>query len=231
MLKKLLLSGAVTGLIAVAAIAAPSACANYYDCNGNMHYGTPEYGECHYLVTPPSRSQSRERTPNTLVPSERQSEPETNRRDSVKVLEPQPRDTSYRETSRDSVNVLEPQRREEQKSEGRYEIRNARKYCVRDYCYYVYDYCDELGNCVKKQKRYENPNYNPYENDETDSHEDSYDRGNTYDYSKTWNYWVNQYINNYYYQHSKPEYCYPGSGRCIYRGFHFGGYHNGYWYW
>lgn len=261
--KKAIFLGTIVSTLAVIAVYSPIASADYYDCSGKYHYGSPGPSECHYLVNPPKRTERSERKPrkpNTLEPGQRYNDPLRSDRENLNILKRRPRlESDIRVTDRGSNilkpqsrhkydlqkkerqrNVLVPQKREKEK-EKRYEIRNSRKYCVKDYCYYVYDYCDNYGNCVKKKRKYKNPNYNPdndYNNhyDEQDKqeteNETSYSRGNIYKNNKTWNYRVNKYIYNYYYNKIRqPEYCNNHSGRCIYRGFHFGGYHNGYWHW
>lgn len=246
--KKALFLGTIVSTLAIIAVYSPMVSADYYDCSGKYHYGNPGPSECHYLVNPPKRTEraeSKPRKPNTLEPGQRHNEPLRSGRDSLNVLQAEPRlKTDKRVTDRDR-NLLKPQSRQKydlQEKEKRYEIRNSRKYCVKDYCYYVYDYCDNYGNCVKKKRKYKNPDYNPgndYNNhydgqdkQETEN-ESSYSRGNTYNNnSRSWNYRVNKYIYNYYYKKiSQPEYCNNHSGRCIYRGFRFGGHHNGYWHW
>lgn len=234
MLKKLLIAGAVLGGITLLALSAPFASADYYDCSGQFHYGDPGPSTCHYFIRPNERT----RVPNdrnVLEPNEREPrEPSVQPREpEINVLEPQPRDPYRPDVDQDrDVNVLVPQRREPSRTpsttdrdEPRYEIRNTRRYCVRDLCYIVYDYCDDLGHCTEKVKTYDNPNYHE------DIHEDiDHGHGHTDKYSRTWNYWINNYVYNYFYGNRNRDNCYPDRGRCIYRGFHFGGFHNGYWY-
>lgn len=190
-----------------------------------------------------------ERNPNTVTPTRRN--PERTSQDKVNVLTPQARETvnvlkpnprepvnvsrpQARETlntsSKNNLNVLEPAR---QRTEKTYKIRNTRKYCVKNYCYFIYDYCDSSGNCIRKQKKYENPNYNPYEYETAEN--SNANPGNNQDEQKNaynnniLNNLVNNYINNHYYQYRSNNYCNSYMKDCVYRGFHFGGYHNGYW--
>ena len=99
------------------------------------------------------------------------------------------------------------------------EIRNTRKYCVRDYCYFIYEICYSNGYCEQKAERIET---------------DEYDE----DHSQNRYYWKDS-LNNYVYNHfyfnfynkddHRHDYCGYYDRNCVYRGAHYGRYHNRYW--
>lgn len=221
MIKKLLLAGALTASLAILALAAQPVSADYYDCNGNIRSGDPRPSECHYFLSP-TRSSSSDRTrANIVTDSSSTSSSDRTRADvvtntgssssrtRVNVITPIGRNYSDLEEARngaDTIIVNDPDNYSK-----KYEVRNARKYCMRDYCYIVYDYCYDLTHCEQKTQRIPRENYE-YENNWRDKLED--------------------YLNDYF-QRNPYGQCDPyrrDRGKCIYRGFHFGGFHNGYWY-
>lgn len=237
MLKKLLFAGALTASLAVLALVAEPVSADYYDCNGNLRTGDPRPSECHYYLTPTPSSSSTSDTSDSGrtrvdVTDDSNRTTTTTTTDSdrtrVDVTSDIGRDYSYPTytTDRTRVDVTEETGRNYTDdelngnySEGivetdpdnyskKYEIRNARKYCMRDYCYIIYDYCYDLTHCEEKVYKMPREEYN-YGNDWRDMFEDYYDR----------------YRDRYY-----RDDCDRYSSRCVYRGFYFGGFHNGYWY-
>jgi len=246
-MKKLVLSVLAAGLM----MPVLTASADYYDCNWQVHSGDPAPSECHMFVTP------EDRTANTLSPSGssgRTSDDDNN----VHNLTPSgssgrtsddnsdtgvhnlsPSGTSGRtsvdntETDTD-VNYLTPSgsasdfrgendnsdnypATDENDSYKDYYKKNVRDYCVRDVCYVLYDWCYDEIHCEAKK--------DVVARDEYDPQYDPYDPNYSRNRNNTWNYWINYYINNYY---GMPA-CDSRYQKCVYRGYHFGGYHNGYW--
>jgi len=241
MIKKLLLAGTITGALATLALIAQPVSANYYDCNGNLHTGNPRPSECHYFLTPARSSSSNRNRAGVITNTESNSASDRSRANIVKESESSSTSsssnrsragvvtntgsTSYKSTGRSRAGIvteigrnysdLEESRNRENaiivndpdNYSKKYEVRNARKYCTRNYCYIVYDYCYDLTHCERKVQKEARKDYQQEDN-WMDMFEDYY----------------NRYKNNHC---DHDQY---GRSRCIYRGFHFGGYHNGYWY-
>jgi len=229
MTKKLIIAGALTLGLSVITLMAEPANANYYDCNEKLQAGTPHPSECHYYLAPPQRTSStptrqRRRTESSGVT------PSSRRRNHVVVdSTPSSRHRAHvaTDSSRHRVNVITKIGRnysdlEEARNRNdaivvndpnnyskKYEVKNARRYCIRDYCYIVYDYCYDLSHCEEKVQRVPRSNY------ESD-----------------WRTQLQDYLDEYFKRRPQQP-CNPygqNPGKCIYRGFHFGGYHNGYWH-
>lgn len=264
MLKKLLISGLSLSALAILALGAQTASADYYDCYGGLHSGDPRPGEC-YLLPRPSEQQDDSNGYNDLVPdqpsddgngdygyntlapsgyyyddSSTDSYPSDQSDYGYNVLEPSGYyydDGSYDNGYDDSYNDDSGSDNEWYNPDAppyykKYEVRNARKYCVRDYCYILYDYCYDSTHCEEKTRRVPREHYEEVIEEEEEERPPSLP--DIYEPSRnTWNYWVNYYINNYFYGYpygtNRPE-CDHRHERCVYRGFHFGGFHNGYWY-
>ncbi|MCD6109252.1 hypothetical protein J7J83_00630 [bacterium] len=257
MTKKLIFAGALTTGLTILTLLAQTASADYYDCNGNVRSGNPRPSECHYYLTP-SRSRNHvintssdsstmnHRSRNHVINTSSDSSTMNHRsRNHVINTSSDSSNTTHRErnhvvtdNSRNHVVTNSNRHRENiitgigrnysniEKARNsrnaiiendpgnyskKYEVRNARKYCVRDYCYIVYDYCYDLSHCEEKVQRVPRDDY------------------------WHWNDWrnnLNKYLDEYLNKAGQED-CNrydPNQDRCIYRGFHFGGYHNGYWY-
>lgn len=236
-MKKLVLSVLAAGLL----MPVLTASADYYDCNWQIHEGDPAPSECHMFIKPddmnstntlePSGSSGRtsDNDVNTLTPSG--SSGRTSEND-VNVLTPS---GSSGRTYDNDANILTPSGsasdlRGETYPENNYPVtdeddyykkyykKNVRDYCVRDVCYVLYDYCYDEIHCEAKKDVVPRNEYDPQY--------DAYDPDYTRNRNNTWNYWINYYVNNYFY--GMPM-CDSRYQRCVYRGYHFGGYHNGYW--
>ena len=239
-MKKLVLSVLAIGLF----MPVLTASARYYDCNWQIHEGDPPPSECYMFVSPDDARSTN--TLSTSGSSGRTSDNSTNTLStsgsSGRTLDNSTNNLSTSgtsgRTSNNNVNVLTPSgsasdlRAESTKDDNapatdpndfykEYYKKNVRDYCVRDVCYVLYDYCYDETHCEAK-KDVENRNeYDP-----------QYDPTNP-DYSRnrynTWNYWINYYVNNYTnnYYIGMPA-CDSRYQKCVYRGYHFGGYHNGY---
>lgn len=91
------------------------------------------------------------------------------------------------------------------------DIRKLRKYCVRNYCYVIYEICEENGRCVEESKRIKKDDYEEYEQSIKKTKWRDWTRQKTYQY----------FYDNYSY--TKRNYDY------VYRGTRFGGYNDRYW--
>ena len=245
MIKKLFFAGALTIALATLALAAEPASADYYVCNGNLRSGDPAPSECHYYLAPQrtnavtqDRARNRANVVNSttsnssrhranIVNSSTSSNSSSGRRRANVV-----NNSGYSRTTPDTnfnnrkrVNIITEigrnysdlkHYRDQNANNGiivndpdnyskKYEVRNARKYCIREYCYIIYDYCYDLSHCEQKIQKVHNDEYNDNWRDFFEDYLDGY---------------INRHreCNNY------------GTGRCIYRGFYFGGFHNGYWH-
>lgn len=248
MIKKLVFAGMLTASLAVLALVAQPVSADYYDCNGVLQHGDPAPSECHYFLSP-QRSSTSDRNRVDITDSRDTS----SRRDRAGIVTDANRtDSNDDNRDRNRVNITsdtygttttttndhnnrnrvsitrEISRNYSDLEEARnhpdaiiehdpdnyskeYEVRNARKYCIRDYCYIIYDYCYDLTHC--EEKVYKMPR-------EEGRHEDD------------WRDMLEEYLDNYFDRY-RPERCNPygyPSRNCIYRGFYFGGFHNGYWH-
>ncbi len=206
MIKKLLFAGTLTVALATLTMVAETVSADYYDCNGNLKSGDPSPSECHYFLSPTrtsSTSTSSDRNRAGIVTSTTTTST-TVERNRANIVTEIGRNYSELEDARNAEDAIIVNDPDDYSKE--YEKRNARKYCVRDYCYIIYDYCYDLTHCEQKVDKIPR---DEYESNWQDAFED---------------YW-----NNYF---RRPQYenCRPQTGRCVYRGFYFGGFHNGYWY-
>lgn len=234
MIKKLLFAGALTASLAVLALVAEPVSADYYDCYGNIKSGDPAPSECHYYITP-QRSATSDRDRAGIV-TDSGSTSSTSDRDRANIVTPTGSGTSssyspstdrtradiVTEIGRNYSDLEDARNRADavilNDSEDEmdyyskpYEVRNARKYCIRDYCYIMYDYCYDLTHCEQKVQKMPRDNY---------------------DDGKNWRDMFDNYLKDHYHR-DRERNCnqygrYPG--RCVYRGFHFGGFQNGYWY-
>jgi len=188
MTKKLLFAGFLTMTLATLALIAEPVSADYYDCNGNLKSGDPSPSECHYFLT-------HQRTTSSSIGR--------NKVNIVTKIGKNYSDLEEARNSEDAIIVDDPDTYSKE-----YEVRNARKYCIRDYCYIVYDYCYDLTHCEQKVDRIPR---DEYEN------------------SDDWKNMFEDYLNDYFKRNPNGN-CGPQTGKCVYRGFYFGGSHNGYWY-
>lgn len=120
--------------------------------------------------------------------------------------------------------------------------RPPRLYCVRDMCYIVYEECDDRNHCEKEVKKVPRDEFFAGKhtgsqvqtnNQEVTVNVNTDNRRPNRNYDEmpnNWNDWygyMERYVNHRYY----PQYaCGWGHRNCTYRGFFFGGYQNGYWY-
>lgn len=214
MTKKLIFAGTLTVALATLVMIAETVSADYYDCNGNLKAGDPSPSECHYFLAPQrttSSNTSYDRKRAEIVTSTGSSSTSstttstsTTGRSRANIITEIGRNYSELEEARnaeDAIIVNDPE-----DYSKKYEKRNARKYCVRDYCYIVYDYCYDLTHCEQKVDKIPRD-----------------------EYGTNWQDIFEDYWNDYF---RRPPYenCRPQTGRCVYRGFYFGGFHNGYWY-
>jgi len=194
MLKKLLYLA--LPIAALAVIGLQTASADYYDCEGNIRPGTPGPSQCHYLTVPPSS------TPVQPEPVQPQ----------LHVYKPQLQ----------PLTVVLPEPEEEEVDEV--DIKNSRKYCVRDYCYLIYEVCYSNGYCEQKAERIDRDDYYDYD----------YDRGDNYR-GNHWQDSLNNYVYNYFqynfynYGNRGHDDCDYRDRDCVYRGTYYGRYHNRYW--
>lgn len=205
MLKKLLLFGLPVAAIAI--LFTQIASADYYDCQGNIRPGYPNASQCRGLKTPPAPINDVQTQPNSsfsLTP--------TCNGVPCDIPQYRPERTTNPQTSINEAEELNPNNQdvpqsvnEPDKSEGF--IKNIRKYCIRNYCYIIYEYCIN-GYCKETSKR--------ILQDELD---------NNYSIQNNWNDRLNNYFYNNYYEGCRDDY----RGKCIYRGTHYGRYHDNYW--
>jgi hypothetical protein len=237
MIKKLFFAGTLTVSLTILALVAQPVSADYYDCNGVLQSGDPAPSECHYFLSP-QRSSTSERnragivtdtgrsTSNTESDRSRESDrtraniiednykttrPTNNYNDRNRVSITSEIGRNYRDTEESRNRPDAIIERDPDNYSKKYEVRNARKYCVRDYCYIIYDYCYDLTHC--EEKVYKIPR----------------EKGNRED---DWRDMLEDYLDTYFDRY-RPEKCNPygyPSRKCVYRGFYFGGFHNGYWH-
>jgi len=187
MLKKLLfLSLPIAALVL---LSFQIANADYYDCQGIRREGQPGPSECRNLRTVEETQSQYD------VPREYDYPPRLTR--------------MCGNVPCDQYQPYEPERIDPEPPTERYEeddlyIRKVRKYCVRNYCYIIYEVCDSAGHCEEEAKRYKK------DKKDWDDWRDWFKK-ETYDY----------YYRHYYY----PKYRYD----FVYRGSHYGRYHNRYW--
>ncbi|MBD3156308.1 hypothetical protein GF369_00615 [Candidatus Peregrinibacteria bacterium] len=248
MTKKLLFAGVLTTSLAILALVAQPVSADYYDCNGVLKQGDPAPSECHYFLSP-QRSSTSDRNRVDITDSRDTSSSRdragivTDATSSTSTVDDYGRNrinittdayntatsttNNYndrkrvsitREITRNYSDLEEARNRPDAIIEHdpdnyskKYEVRNARKYCIRNYCYIIYDYCYDLTHC--EEKVYKMPR-------EEGQYEDN------------WRDKLEDYLDSYFDRY-RPERCNPygySSRNCIYRGFYFGGFHNGYWH-
>jgi hypothetical protein len=191
-------------IAALAVMGVQTASADYYDCEGNVRPGTPGPSQCHYLTKPPAE------LPVQPEPTTESITPCANGNCGIYQFTPQfpqytiivPDDDEPEEIVPDDNEVTE--------------IRNSRKYCVRDYCYIIYEICYSNGYCEKKAEKVDRNDMND------DNHDNNYYWGNQLN-----NYVYNYFYNNYYF--GRNDNCDSGTRNCVYRGSHYGRYTNRYW--
>ncbi len=249
MIKKLFFAGMLTASLTILALVAKPVSADYYDCNGVLRSGDPAPSECHYFLSPQRSSNSGRERVNVTDSYETSSSrsragivTDTGRTSDTNINNDRNRvnvtDNAYGKTSttttnnksnRNRVSIISETGRDYNELEEarnrtdaiiehdpnnyskKYEVRNARKYCIRDYCYIIYDYCYDLTHC--EEKVYKIPREQGRDKDD-------------------WRDMLEEYLDKYFDRH-RPERCNPygyPSHDCIYRGFYFGGFHNGYWH-
>lgn len=216
MLKKLLFL--TLPIAALAVISIQTASADYYDCQGNVRPGTPGPSQCHWFTDPPSADQPQDVTPDsspsiTITPicsgnncGNRPQEITPAPYVPYAPYEPQPQEI-----------VPEP-------VDSSVHIRNTRKYCVRNYCYFIFEICYSDGHCEERSERVERDEYEDQNN---------YEHREVEPVCRDWRGCLNNYTYNYFYDRYYRPYnndCRYRNRNCIYRGIHFGGYHNGYWH-
>lgn len=233
MLKKLLFAGILTTGLATLALVAQPVSADYYDCNGNIRSGDPRPSECHYYLVPSQTTTTTDSSRNradiitdTSSTSSSSYDSDRTRADVVTEIGSSSTSSVY-ETDRNRADIITEIGRDYYDYERpstdsnailaddpddyskEYEVRNARKYCMRDYCYIIYDYCYDLTHC--EEKVYKMPR-------------------EQYQYGDNWRDMLEDYLNDYFGRNRYDDCDRYYRGRCIYRGFYFGGFHNGYWY-
>lgn len=204
MLKKLLYFA--LPIAALTVIGMQTASADYYDCEGNVRPGTPGPSQCHYLTQPPSALPDQ---PEQTTPPVIESCPNGNC--GIYQYTPQLQPFTL-VVPQDEPEEIVPDEDEVT------EIRNSRKYCVRDYCYIIYEICYSNGYCEKKAER--------IGRDQMDQNDN--DHGNNY----YWGNQLNNYVYNYFYYnyyYGRNDDCDYRNRNCVYRGSHYGRYTNRYW--
>lgn len=221
MFKKLLLIG--MPLAAIVIISAQTASADYYDCYGNIQPGSPGNSECHYYTDTPNHPHGQTQTPGYVemtptcggVPCDLSQ---------TRYPDPEP---DYQELIPD-YDEVPPSLAEPDFGDDYFDnhnadtyIKNVRKYCVRDWCYILYELCYEYNDyCVDKGERVPRDEYEGRYDREPDYYRNWRDRLNNYTYNYFYN---NYYYNNYY------DDCGYNNRYCVYRGINYGRYHNRYW--
>ncbi len=162
-------------IAALAFLSFQVASADYYDCEGIIREGNPGPSECRQLRKPPSSEDHQE----------------YDRRPSLT------RECDYR----GCIEVEQYHHNDE----ADLSIRKVRKYCVRDYCYIIYEICEENGQCVEEAKRVKREEYEK---------------------KPDWQDWTRQNTYNYFYQNN---YYTKINFDSVYRGTHYGRYYNRYW--
>jgi len=203
MLKKLLFLALPVAALAIALM--PTASADYYDCQGNLRPGTPGPSQCHYLTAPPAAVPQVQPVIEPVVVTPR-----------PYVFEP-----LQVELSPLTVEILQDDS-DDDDNEGH--VENTRKYCVRDYCYFIFEICYDNGYCEEKAERVDRDEYENYERPERERCTSWGECLNNY----TYNYVYNTY-NNYYNYNNHDDDCRYTSRGCVYRGAHYGRYSNRYW--
>lgn len=226
MLKKLLFL--TLPIAAIAVLTMQTASADYYDCYGNVRPGSPGPSECHYFTDPPAANQPQNVTPNqpyepsiTITPICSGNNCNNRPQEIQPTISP-----SIIITPLCNERNCDPQPQEivpEPVDSSAY-IRNTRKYCVRDYCYFIFEICYSDGHCEEKSERVRRDEYEHREVEPVCT--DWRDCLNNY----TYNYYYNYYYNNYYYNNDYNDDCRYRERNCVYRGTHYGRYHNGYWH-
>lgn len=191
MLKKILLLSVPIAALALLSFQVTNA--DYYDCQGIIREGRPGPSECRQLRRPPEP----EEVPPQLTPSLRLTQLCGN----FPCNEPQNTEP-YR---------IDPNPPIERPDED-LDIRKVRKYCVREYCYIIYEICDSSGHCEEEAKRVKQDELDWDNNEDCERCSDWRDRLSY----NTYNYFYNNY-NNYNYNNY------------VYRGTHYGRYYNRYW--
>ena len=198
MLKKILLLALPVAALAVLSFQVTSA--DYYDCQGILREGRPGPSECRQLRTPPELEQT------------------------------EPQDYNYSQPPRltrlcGNVPCDEPQRIDPatptERPDPDLDIRKVRKYCVREYCYIIYEICDSSGHCTEEAKRVPREDFYDYERPQNDWREslNNYTYNYIYNNYNTFNFYNSDYFND----------CRFYTRGCVYRGTYYGRYHNRYW--
>lgn len=207
MLKRLLYLAIPVAALTI--IGVQSVSADYYDCEGNIRPGSPGPSECHYLTQPPT---------NRDVETEPSVRPRCEGRECYNY--------NYRPNLPDyNYNLILPEDEPEEivPEDNEPEIRNTRKYCVRDYCYFIYEICYSNGYCEQKAERIEKNEYEDFEPDYDENHSH-----NRYYWKDSLNNYVYNYFYYNFYDRDDDDCGYYNRG-CVYRGAHYGRYHNRYW--
>ncbi|MBN1494196.1 hypothetical protein JW911_00480 [Candidatus Peregrinibacteria bacterium] len=246
--------------VLAAAILMPvfTAHADYLDCDWRYHYGEPQMGECYYLINPGNRNSGNDNDVTTTSADDYFGSSTTSGYNNSDVTTSSASDyfgsssssgynnsdvtTSsasdyFGNSSSSGYNNSDVTTSSASdyfgsgssssdsqitSSDDKYSdkfIKNYRDYCAGDYCWVIYDECYDNTHCWEKKERYPRNEYDPDYNAGDNNY--SRNRGNT------WNYWVNYVVNNYYMGWPTCDSRYQ---KCVYRGFHFGSYHNGYWW-
>lgn len=191
MIKKILLLSLPIAALAILSFQVVSA--DYYDYQGIRREGQPGPSEWRQLRTPP---EIEDRYEYDRPPSLTRGCDEYNC-NNVRTINP--------------IRPIEVERypQTNNNDEADLNIRKVRKYCVRDYCYIIYEICEENGRCVEEAKRVKKENYEKKYEKKHDWRD--WTRQNTYKY----------FYKNYYYPKQDFDY--------VYRGTHYGRYYNRYW--
>ena len=206
-----------------------TASADYIGCDGEYYYGEPQFGECWRMDDPQNYNPDHDNgntvndleasgnSGRTMDDTDNSSDPWDNE---VNDLESSGSASDWREQS--NKDDLAPETEEGDVYKETH-VENLRDYCTSDTCWVIYDECYDSQHCLPKKESYPRSEYDPNYDKEGNNY--SRNRGNT------WNYWINYYLNNYYITNNyygMPA-CNSRYQKCVYRGYHFGGYHNGYW--
>jgi len=215
--------------VLIAAITMPvlTAHADYLDCENRYHYGYPQQGECYYLMDPTDRGGSTNNNNDDVTTGSADdyfgNDNSGYNNDDV---------TTGSADDYFGNSTLDDNTGSATDSDDKYSdtyIKNYRDYCAGDYCWAIYDECYDDIHCWEKKDRIPRDEYDPEYNPDDNVKDDN--NGNDYDYTRnrgnTWNYWYNYVVNNYYM--GSPS-CDSRYENCVYRGYHFGSYHNGYWW-
>lgn len=207
MIKKLLLLALPVAAIAVLSFQVASA--DYYDCQGNLREGSPGPSECRQL-----RDVEESSSTNTGV-NTTPTTPTT-----VTGINTLPMVTQM--CGDRPCSIVDTQTTTD---DDDFDIRNVRKYCVREYCYLIYEVCRSNGQCKEYSKRVPREDYEDYNNNTNNDYDDWRERLNNY----TYNYIYNRYNIYNFYNSDRFNDCKFYENGCAYRGTYYGRYHNRYW--